>query len=102
MCHHTDCTTYIFRSPRLIFILTPKPAEVLETRLPKLQVGPNVPKRKAGKAAAMAAVEGLRRREEREGEVRGLKLEVEVWFKGMRKRVEMLVNCLGKGFVLND
>jgi hypothetical protein len=72
----------------------PQSVEVLETRLPKLQVGPNVPKRKPGQAAANAAVEGLMLRDERGKEAQIAKEEMRAWVRDLERRIQMLVSCV--------
>lgn len=51
--------TYVLSSPILTLRLTSEPQPVLDTRLPKLQVGPLVAKRKLGNEAARAASESF-------------------------------------------
>ncbi|WVQ85237.1 hypothetical protein IAT38_007402 [Cryptococcus sp. DSM 104549] len=74
----------------LTISLTTSPLSILDARLPKLQVGPNVPKRKAGKEPAAAAVDGLVKREVREERREGVEADLEGWFGGMEARLGLL------------
>jgi hypothetical protein len=54
-----DGFTYILSTPTLSLRLTSETQSVLDTRLPKLQVGPLVAKRKIGSDAAKVAAEAF-------------------------------------------
>lgn len=51
--------TYLFSTPAITLALTSESQSVLDTRLPKLQVGPLVAKRKTGNDAAKSACEAF-------------------------------------------
>ncbi|KAL7424765.1 hypothetical protein Q5752_000449 [Cryptotrichosporon argae] len=82
--------TYHLRTPHVVAALTLSPIAVLDTRLPKLQVGPNVHKRKPGKVAAAAALDATLRRAPRDDVVDGLRAEIECFFVGLEQRVAVL------------
>ncbi|ORY33694.1 hypothetical protein BCR39DRAFT_518613 [Naematelia encephala] len=89
ICSHHSLTYHLRTSSRLVQIsVTPVP--MLDIRLPKLQVGPNVPKRKPGKVAALAAVEGITRREVRDKEIVGCKDEIGAFFVSIEERIAVL------------
>ena len=64
---------------------------VIDTRLPKLQVGPNVAKRKTGKAGAVGAVGGLLKKDVQEKEVAQVNKEIEQVFTFFKDNVESVV-----------
>ena len=79
---------------------------ILDIRLPMLQVGPNVSKRKSGRGGAEAMQEGLKKKKRAVdgvhlGEVDGddsatLKSEIEVFFVGLEARVAALVSSFAR------
>ncbi|ORX36029.1 hypothetical protein BD324DRAFT_520177 [Kockovaella imperatae] len=86
-CNHTNYLRCI-RGPRTL-VLHVEPVTVLDTRLPKLQVGPNVGKRKPGLANAEAAVTGLASRD-RKKDSDELRNQIDDVFKVLASRVDLL------------
>ena len=64
---------------------------VLDARLPKLQVGPNVVKRRLGAGGAQAAFDGVLRKGWAESAQENVRIEICGWVGGMRLRVHHLV-----------
>lgn len=96
LCEHADNPSSLIttiRSPHVVVDLTVRPVMVLDTRLPKLQVGPNVAKRKAGKAGAVGTADGLMKRETRAAAIEAVKSEVEIVIQRLRERCAEVVGC---------
>ena len=79
------------RGPAGIAMLYVEPVTVLDTRLPKLQVGPNVGKRKPGLANAESAVSGLMSRDRKESQSEELKGQISDVFDVLVARLSLLV-----------
>lgn len=62
--------------------------KLYDIRLPKLQIGPNVPKRKVGGGRQGM---GLMMDDAKEGE-NGLKREVERWCEALENRIDIMVH----------
>ncbi|WVQ97361.1 hypothetical protein IAU59_004473 [Kwoniella sp. CBS 9459] len=71
-----------------VISLTVQPVSVLDVRLPKLQVGPNVAKRKMGKEPVTATLDGLVKKETRNERVEALRMEMEKYFEVVEKRLD--------------
>ena len=65
---------------------------MLDARLPKLQVGPNVVKRRLGAGGAQAAFDGVLRKGWAETAQENVRGEIGSWVGGMRLRVHHLVS----------
>jgi 1-phosphatidylinositol-3-phosphate 5-kinase len=76
---------YKMRTPALIARIHIETVSVLDTRLPKLQVGPIVSKRKAG--TTVAILEGLTRKDMREKEKEILRGEIKAVFEELKQKV---------------
>ena len=88
--HHTTPHAYItlFRTSSYTASLTSSPVKLYDVRLPKLQIGPNIPKRKAGGGRQGM---GLMMDDEKEGE-NALKREVTRWCEALDDRINILVH----------
>lgn len=88
--HHTTPHAYItlFRTSSYTASLTSSPVKLYDIRLPKLQIGPNVPKRKVGGGRQGM---GLMMDDAKEGE-NGLKREVERWCEALENRIDIMVH----------
>lgn len=64
----------------------------LDIRLPKLQVGPNVTKRKGGKEPVDAVMDGLLRKQVASEKVGSLRKEIEDFFCSLENRLSALVS----------
>ncbi|UOH85255.1 hypothetical protein LQV05_002074 [Cryptococcus neoformans] len=86
--HHTTPHAYItlFRTSSYTASLTSSPVKLYDVRLPKLQIGPNIPKRKAGGGRQGM---GLMMDDEKEGE-NALKREVTRWCEALDDRIDIL------------
>jgi 1-phosphatidylinositol-3-phosphate 5-kinase len=95
LCEHAQTPSKMIttiRSPHTVLNLTVRPITVLETRLPKLQVGPNVAKRKAARAGTQGTVDGLMKKEARVAAVDAVKLEVETVLQRLKERCAEVVS----------
>ncbi|EIW72592.1 hypothetical protein TREMEDRAFT_58763 [Tremella mesenterica DSM 1558] len=92
LCAHKNSGDLVrcIRSSAVTLRFSVENISILDTRLPKLQVGPNVAKRKAGKEAVDAAVDGLMRQETREEQIDGIRNDVDKSFRGFEQRVDQL------------
>ncbi|WRT64251.1 uncharacterized protein IL334_001182 [Kwoniella shivajii] len=103
LCEHADSTSYWLRSSSLVLSLSVDEVPILDTRLPKLQVGPNVAKRKGGKEQVITAMEGLVRKERGIAINHRLGEEINDFFDGMQKRLAALRSHLDeKGKTCDD
>lgn len=88
--HHTTPHAYItlFRTSSFTASLSSWPVKLYDIRLPKLQIGPNVPKRKVGngRQGMELMMDG-----QKEGE-NSLKREVERWCEALEDRLNVLVH----------
>lgn len=95
LCEHAQKTPAnlitTIRSPHTVVNLTVWPVTVLDTRLPKLQVGPNVAKRKAGRAGAVGTVDGLMKKETRAAAVDAVRAEVDTVLRRLKERCAEVV-----------
>ena len=97
LCEHSQSTdksasfTQFVRDQSNVFTLSVDSISVLDTRLPKLQVGPNVAKRKAGKGNALLAVEGLFSKDHISRDHIELLSEIQRVSNAFRFRIEALV-----------
>ncbi|KAK4684262.1 hypothetical protein P7C73_g5929, partial [Tremellales sp. Uapishka_1] len=87
-CTHMS-RVYHIRSSSVLSIKV-SDATVLDTRLPKLQVGPNVAKRKPGKAAATTVVDGLLGKEVVVENAATIRKDIERFFLSLEGRVVIL------------
>lgn len=75
-----------FRTSMFLICITVEPVSVLDTRLPKLQVGPNMAKRKPGTVSGV--VDSLAT-----GDAEGtVEREIKTTFQGLSTRVDSLVS----------
>ncbi|OCF31113.1 hypothetical protein I316_07245 [Kwoniella heveanensis BCC8398] len=89
LCTHSSTSlTRGIRISNHIISLTVRPVSVLDTRLPKLQVGPNVAKRKLGKEPVTVTLDGLVKKETRNERVEVLRDEVELYFQVAAKQLD--------------
>jgi 1-phosphatidylinositol-3-phosphate 5-kinase len=85
---------YTIRSTTLSITFSVSDVSVLDARLPKLQVGPNVVKRRLGAGGAQAAFDGVMRKGWAETAQENVRGEIAGWIGGMRLRVHHLVSLL--------
>lgn len=88
----TSSFVYHLRTSKAVVTLQAEPITVLDARLPKLQVGPNVSKRKAAKATPGEIVEGLWSKERRTEDVRVVTQEIDQTFTSMRGQLKASVS----------
>ncbi|WWC86358.1 uncharacterized protein L201_001232 [Kwoniella dendrophila CBS 6074] len=88
-CSHYSSKSHYFRSFNLIISLAVEDVSILDTRLPKLQVGPNVTKRKGGKDPVGAVMEGLLRKQTASEKVDILRNEINDFYSSLEKQVKI-------------
>nr|XP_019049347.1 hypothetical protein I302_03133 [Kwoniella bestiolae CBS 10118]OCF28277.1 hypothetical protein I302_03133 [Kwoniella bestiolae CBS 10118] len=88
-CPHTSSTSHYFRTSGLVVSLKVEAVSILDTRLPKLQVGPNVTKRKGGKEPVTTFMTGILRKEIAQEKVEGLRNEINQYFEGLERRLDI-------------
>ena len=84
---------YYFRSSSALVTVSTESIPVFGTRLPKLQVGPNVPKRKPGPASAIAAVNTLMSPDLVAQKIQETRVEVRSVLRGLQRRADSLVGA---------
>jgi hypothetical protein len=80
------------RSPHIVISLFIHSVVVHDARLPKLQVGPNVAKRKAGRIGAVSTVDGLMKKEAKALAVDSVHADIKVVMSDLRIKMEMIVS----------
>jgi len=80
------------RSPHIVITLFVGNVVVHNTRLPKLQVGPNVAKRKAGSVGAVGTVDGLMKKEAQVLAMASVRADINQVTADLRRRVEVIVS----------
>ncbi|WVF70562.1 hypothetical protein IAT40_005353 [Kwoniella sp. CBS 6097] len=89
ICAHSSTSlVHYIRIANHVISLTVQPVSVLDTRLPKLQVGPSVSKRKTGKEPITATLDGLIKKETRNERVEVLREEIERYFETAKKQLD--------------
>ncbi|WVQ62084.1 uncharacterized protein L199_000219 [Kwoniella botswanensis] len=89
-CSHSMSSSYYFRTSGLVISLDVESISVLDTRLPKLQVGPNVTKRKGGKEPVSTAMTGILRKEVAQKTVASLNSEITEYFEAVEQKIDTL------------
>ena len=82
----------LLRSSTRVLIFSVEDVDILNTRLPKLQVGPNVAKRKGGTEAAHAIIDTIQRPEAKDTLLEGLRTEAGAFYASVQRRVAILVS----------
>jgi len=80
------------RSPHIVLTLFVSDLLVHDTRLPKLQVGPNVAKRKAGRVGAVGTVDGLMKKDAKTAAIDSLHEDIAQIVADLRRRLEIVVS----------
>jgi 1-phosphatidylinositol-3-phosphate 5-kinase len=94
ICPHTQAPrSWMFRRLTTIIRLSRESVKVLETRMPKLQIGPNVSKRKPGVDAAAQAVDSLLDPQETAELIEVTRREIEAFYVSLERLVAKLVSC---------
>ncbi|WVR05981.1 hypothetical protein IAU60_003009 [Kwoniella sp. DSM 27419] len=88
--HGSGSMAHFFGVSNCVLALWVEPVPVLDVRLPKLQVGPNVTKRKAGKEAVAATMEGLVRKEHQEAGESELKGEIVAFHNEALRKLDIM------------
>nr|XP_019014824.1 uncharacterized protein I206_00911 [Kwoniella pini CBS 10737]OCF53605.1 hypothetical protein I206_00911 [Kwoniella pini CBS 10737] len=94
LCSHTEHPSLFIRAPSAVISLHTESISILDTRLPKLQVGPNVNKRKGGKESVEAVMRSLVRKEVEQERIDTLRREIKEAFGALQQRAELLVKSL--------
>ena len=93
LCQHDDSRISVFlRSSTRVLVFSVEDVDILNTRLPKLQVGPNVAKRKGGTEAAHAIIDTLQPPEAKDTLLEGLRTEAGAFYASVQRRVAILVS----------
>ncbi|OCF73919.1 hypothetical protein I204_05767 [Kwoniella mangroviensis CBS 8886] len=105
-CSHSTSSSYYFRTSRLVISLKVESISILDTRLPKLQVGPNVTKRKGGKEPVSTTMTGILRKEVAQRTVEILHNEITEYFEAVERQIDTLVSQISAqrspGAVVNE
>nr|XP_031860899.1 uncharacterized protein CI109_003626 [Kwoniella shandongensis]KAA5527971.1 hypothetical protein CI109_003626 [Kwoniella shandongensis] len=95
LCSHASAADNIIhhiRTERMVLSLSAEDIPVLDTRLPKLQVGPNVPKRKSGTESITQAMEGVTRMTAKAERIEGVRKDIEDFYSSLTDRLAVLIN----------
>ena len=88
----TSPIAFHIRSPHVVVSLFVGSVVVHDARLPKLQVGPNVAKRKVGRIGATGTVDGLMKKEARALAYDSVYADIKAVMFNLRRRLETTVS----------
>ncbi|WWC58469.1 uncharacterized protein I303_101012 [Kwoniella dejecticola CBS 10117] len=89
-CSHVGRTVIYLRTTSLVISLAVESVNALETRLPKLQVGPNVNRRKGGQETVEDVMKGLLRKEAGQQKLQTLSKEIGEAFDALEQQIQQI------------